>query len=104
MININDIKIPTIVVTTVLILIVIFHSWFSRFVGENEWIRPTPIPETLENVYVWPPGVNWLGTPISENFEVDEFKKKIQEDYKKYLKERKETIEKNKQLLNNRKE
>ena len=103
MININDIKIPIIAIAAKLLLIIVFHRWFSGFVGESEWRKPTPIPENFNNVYIWPPGVNWLGTPVSEDFEEDEFKKQVQEDYRKYLNNRKEEIRQNKERLNEKK-
>ncbi|GIS30983.1 MAG: hypothetical protein Ct9H90mP2_13660 [Dehalococcoidia bacterium] len=33
---------------------------------EEHWKRPTPIPDSLDNIYNWPPKVKYLGTPIPE--------------------------------------
>ena len=65
MINKEDLKYPLIILFCIFIL-VIFHVWFSSFVDEDDWRRPTPIPDRLENPYYWPPNVNYLGTPIQK--------------------------------------
>ena len=66
----------------------VFHIWFSSHIEEEHWKRPTPIPDSLDNIYSWPPNVNFLGTPIPENQRIDSFRKKIIEDYKIYMEKR----------------
>lgn len=91
MISKDDIRIPIILVITGLISLVFFHAWFTSFVGESEWKKPTPIPETLDNLYIWPKGVNYLGTPEAES--IDTFRQNVIEDYKQYLEKRKKKYE-----------
>ena len=89
MINKEDLKYPLIILFCIFIL-VIFHVWFSSFVDEDDWRRPTPIPDRLENPYYWSPNVNYLGTPIPENQEMDPFRKQVIEDYKKFMEKRRD--------------
>lgn len=86
MIRKEDIRIPIIVLAAGLISLVVFHSWFSSFIGEDDWKGPTPVPETLNNVYVWPKGLDYLGNPKNES--IDPFRQKVIEDYKKYMEKR----------------
>jgi hypothetical protein len=90
MINKENISAPIIIIIIGLISLVLFHAWFSSFVGEDEWKGPTPIPDSLNDIYVWPSGVNYLGTPIPEGLEIDPFRKNIIEDYKKFMQKRRE--------------
>ena len=76
MVNKEDLKYPFIIIFC-LFLLVIFHIWFSSHVEEEHWKRPTPIPDSLDNIYNWPPNVNYLGTPIPDNQVMDPFRKKI---------------------------
>ncbi len=94
MIRRDDIRIPIILSITGLIALIIFHAWFSSFVGEDDWKKPTPIPSILENLYIWPEGVNYLGTPQSEK--IDTFRQDVIDDYKKYLEKRKKKYEESK--------
>ena len=50
--------------------------------------KPTPIPDSLDNIYNWPPNVNYLGTPIPDNQGMDPFRKKIIEDYRIFMEKR----------------
>ena len=72
MVNKEDLKYPFIILFC-LFLLVIFHVWFSSHVEEEHWKRPTPIPDSLDNIYNWPPNVNYLGTPIPDNQVMDPF-------------------------------
>ena len=88
MISKEDIRIPIIFLVAGLISLMIFHAWFSSFIGEDEWKKPTPIPENLENIYIWPQGMNYLGTPEVET--VDPFRQKVIDDYKKIMEKRRD--------------
>tara|TARA_B100000965_G_C19534834_1_gene732854 strand:- start:706 stop:1005 length:300 start_codon:yes stop_codon:yes gene_type:complete len=87
----DDIRIPIVFVIVGLISLMIFHAWFSSFIGEDEWKKPTPIPESLENLYIWPKGVNYLGTPEAES--IDPFRQKVIDNYKKYMEKRRNKYE-----------
>ena len=47
-----------------------------------------------DNIYVWPKGLNYLGTPIPKDNEIDPFRKKIITDYHIYMNERKNNYKK----------
>ena len=98
MISKEDIRIPIIFLVAGLISLMIFHAWFSSFVGEDEWKKPTPIPENLENIYIWPKGMNYLGTPVVDT--VDPFRQKVIDDYKKFMEKRRNVYKERK--LNNK--
>lgn len=87
MVNKEDLKYPFIILFC-LFLLVIFHVWFSSHVEEEHWKRPTPIPDSLDNIYNWPPNVNYLGTPIPDNQLMDPFRKKVIEDYRIFMEKR----------------
>tara|TARA_B100000405_G_scaffold79864_1_gene55340 strand:+ start:2501 stop:2806 length:306 start_codon:yes stop_codon:yes gene_type:complete len=87
MVNKEDLKYPFIILFC-LFLLVIFHVWFSSHVEEEHWKSPTPIPDSLDNIYNWPPNVNYLGTPIPDNQVMDPFRKKIIEDYRIFMEKR----------------
>tara|TARA_B110000438_G_scaffold152531_1_gene146550 strand:- start:1622 stop:1921 length:300 start_codon:yes stop_codon:yes gene_type:complete len=94
MIRREDLNIPLMIFIIGLLSLVIFHSWFSSFIGEDEWKKPTPIPGVPDNIYVWPKGLNYLGTPIPKDNEIDPFRKKIITDYHIYMNERKNNYKK----------
>ena len=90
MINFSENKVPIIFGGLVILLIIFFHSWFSSYVGVEDWKRATPIPDQLENPYFWPPGVNYLGTPVPNDNFTDPFRKQVMEDYEKFMQMRKD--------------
>lgn len=90
MINFSENKLPVIAGISIIIVIIFFHAWFSSYVGVEDWQRPTPVPDTLENPYFWPPGVNYLGTPVPGEQKIDPFRQQVIDDYKKFMQKRRD--------------